>query len=209
MEKNLVIVGNGGFAHEIKLLVDRINKIDKKWNFCGFIDKEAGNDVVGNDDYILSAFKKLNVVIAIGSPVVRRKITEKYKINPNVVYPNLIDPSVILENKVRMGQGNIICAGSILTTDIMIGDFNIINLSCTIGHDTVIKNFVTINPGSNISGNVNLNNGVEIGTGTKMIQGITIGVNTVVGAGSVVIRDLTSDCTVAGVPARVIKEENK
>ena len=50
-------------------------------------------------------------------------------------FPNIIDPSVQMSERITMGKGNIICAGNILTVDIALGDFNIINLDCTVGHD--------------------------------------------------------------------------
>lgn len=206
---NIVIVGSSGFAKEIKWLIDRENQTSKKWRFLGFIDKESVNkEIIGDDSFILNYEQELNVVIAIANPNIRKRLVEKYKVNSNVKFPNLIDPSVIISGSINIGEGNIICANNILTIAIKIGDFNIINLSCTIGHETQIKNFVTINPGVNISGNVCLDNGVNVGTGAKIIQGKFIGENSVIGAGAVVIKDIGTNCTAVGVPAKVIKENN-
>lgn len=207
--ENIVIVGASGFAEEIKWLIDRENKLNEKWRFLGFIDKESNNkQIIGNDDFILNYEQELNVVIAIANPDIREKLVEKYRSNINVKFPNLIDPSVIMSDSVNIGEGNIICANNILTVAVNIGDFNIINLNCTIGHETKINNFVTINPGVNVSGNVCLNNGVNVGTGTKIIQGKSIGKNSIIGAGAVVTKSIAENCTAVGVPAKVIKEKN-
>ena len=47
---------------------------------------------------------------------------------------------------------------------------------------------------------------IIIGAGAKVLGGILIGSNSVVGANSVVISDVPSDCVVAGVPAKIIRE---
>ena len=206
--KNLVIVGDGGFAREVEWLVARINQVNSTWNLLGFIDKDENKPkVIGNDDYIVNNKNELYVSIAIGDPKIRRKLYNIYKSNSRIKFANLIDPSVLLSEQIKLGEGNIICAGTILTVDISIGCCNLINLDCTVGHDVMIHDFVTVNPSVNVSGNVVLASGSFIGTGTQIIQGITIGNNTVVGAGAVVNHDLPSDCTAVGVPARVIKEK--
>ena len=203
--KDLIIAGNSGLAHEFKWIIDRINEISPTWNFLGYIDINPAPDVVGDDDFLINYDKEVNVVIGIGSPQIRRNLYEKYKVNPNIIYPNIIDPSVQYSSSVEMGMGNVICAGSILTVDIVMGDFNIINLDCTVGHEAKLNDFIYVNPSVNISGNVTIGSNSNIGTGTNIIQGINIGPNVIVGAGTVVIRDIEGNHTVVGVPARIIK----
>jgi acetyltransferase-like isoleucine patch superfamily enzyme len=48
--------------------------------------------------------------------------------------------------------------------------------------------------------------GTSIGSGATLLGGITIGENAIVGAGSVVTRDVPSNTTVAGNPARILKQ---
>ncbi len=204
--KKLVIVGNGGFAREVEWLVKKINAIKPTWEFLGFIDNVINSEeVVGNDDYIVNHKDELYVAIAIGTSGIREKIYKEYKKNSHIHFANLIDPNVIYSNRISLGEGSIICAGTILTVDISIGNCSIINLDCTVGHDVVMGDFVTINPGVNISGNVDLGSRCNIGTGTQIIQGLKIGMDTVVGAGAVVNKDLPANCTAVGIPARIIK----
>ena len=47
--------------------------------------------------------------------------------------------------------------------------------------------------------------GASIGSGATILGGITVGANALVGAGSVVTRDVPPNTTVAGNPARVLK----
>ena len=51
-----------------------------------------------------------------------------------------------------------------------------------------------------------LSNNVVIGAGAKVLGAIEVGANTRVGAGSVVVRDVAADCTVVGIPGRVIHQ---
>ncbi|MBF4270094.1 serine acetyltransferase, partial [Vibrio anguillarum] len=46
---------------------------------------------------------------------------------------------------------------------------------------------------------------VIFSTGVKVLDPHTIGDNVVVGANSVVLKDIPSNCTVVGIPARIIK----
>lgn len=208
--KDLVIVGVGGFAKEVSWLVERINTKQSVWNFIGFIDNDVNQpNVIGNDDYVLQSGKELYVAIAIGFSEIRERLYTKYKENPNVKFANLIDPSVILSNRVMLGEGNIVCAGAIITVDVSIGNCNIINLDCTVGHDAIIEDCVTINPSVNVSGHTRICSGCNIGTGTQIIQGLTIGKDTIVGAGAVVNKNLPEYSKAVGVPARVITCDNK
>lgn len=204
--KNIVIVGNGGFARETKWIIDRIIRNNGQWNFCGYIDKETSKEnVLGDDEYLLNMCEELYVAIAIGNPKLRTQLYKKFRDNTYIRFPNLIDPSVDIADSVKLGEGNIICANNAFTVDISIGNFNIINLGCTVGHDVKIGDFNTINPGTNVSGNVEIDSLVDIGTGTKIIQGRKIGNGAVVGAGAVVIKDIPCNTMAVGVPA-VIKK---
>ncbi len=51
--------------------------------------------------------------------------------------------------------------------------------------------------------------GASIGSGSTILCGITIGESAVVGAGSVVTKDVPSNAVVAGVPAKVTRENSE
>ena len=190
--KKIVIIGKGGFAKEVKWVIDSINRVEKEWEFLGYIDKEKGaEEVLSDDSYIINTEENLFVTLAIGNPILRKNIYEKYKENKHLHFPNLIAPSVYVSDSIQLGEGNIICSSTIMTVDILIGNFN------------------TINPGSNISGNVILKDLIEVGTGSKIIQGKEINKGVVIGAGAVVIKDVPCDTTVVGVPAIAVKKKDR
>ena len=49
-----------------------------------------------------------------------------------------------------------------------------------------------------------LEDNVVVGAGAKILGNITIGAGSQIGAGSVVVKDIPSDCTVVGIPGRII-----
>ncbi|MDA0292284.1 MAG: serine O-acetyltransferase [Cyanobacteria bacterium] len=51
-----------------------------------------------------------------------------------------------------------------------------------------------------------LEENVVVGAGAKVLGAINVGTNTRIGAGSVLLRDVEQDCTVVGVPGRVIHQ---
>lgn len=213
--KDIVIIGSGGFAREVKWLIEECNAQQNVWNILGWISQEKSGTmisnlpVLGNDEWLLRYRRPVDVALSIGSGELREKIVAVYQKNENIHFPNIISPNVAISNTVKMGKGCIITARNVLTVDINIGDFFICNLSCTIGHDCIIGNYVTLFPGAHISGNVTLNDGVSIGTGASIIQGITIGENTFIGAGAAVVRDIPASCTAVGVPARPIEKRGE
>jgi len=54
-----------------------------------------------------------------------------------------------------------------------------------------------------------LGNGVVIGAGAKILGNIKIGDNVRIGAGSVVVKSVPPNCTVVGVPGRIVKRHEK
>lgn len=215
MRKKIYVVGSGGFGREVLWLIERINQVHPTWKIEGIIDDNIeqynkninGYRVLGGCDYFDDIEEEVFIVIAIGSPKVREKIVKKLEEYPNIRFAKIIDPTVILSEKVEIGEGTIICAGTIITVNINIGKHVIINLDCTIGHDSILEDYTTVLPSVNLSGNTITQKYSTLGTGAKIIQGISIGSNVMVGAGSVIIRDIPSNCTVVGNPGKIIKGE--
>lgn len=215
---DIVIIGAGGFERDVQWLLERINEQlnreagESFWNIFGYIDDgvEIGTEVngytvLGSSDYLINRITFLAVTCANGASKTMKKVIEKIKSNDNFSFPNLIDPSVHMSSRIKLGIGNIICVENILTVNIGVEDFFIINFDCTEGHDASLYSFVTLYPSVNISGNTYFGECVELGIRTQIIQGKTVGLGTIVGTESVVVRDLPEECTAVGSPCEPIK----
>ncbi|BBO82760.1 serine acetyltransferase [Desulfosarcina ovata subsp. sediminis] len=88
-------------------------------------------------------------------------------------------------------------------------------LSVVIHDRAVIGDYVIIGAGVSIGGTTKkydvpvIGNNCIIYNGAKVIGPINIGNNCVIGANAVVIDSVPDNCLVAGVPARIIKEDIK
>jgi sugar O-acyltransferase (sialic acid O-acetyltransferase NeuD family) len=84
-----------------------------------------------------------------------------------------------------------------------------VNTGSIIEHHNVVRSCAIIDPGVRTAGNVLIGECAHIHTGATIIPKIRIGDNAIVGAGSVVIRDVPGNVTVAGNPARIIREHQQ
>lgn len=196
--KGIVIIGAGGFGREVLEIIRDINKIKEEWTILGFVDDSPhfkdqvlnNYPVLGDSDWLLEYAKNKEIfaVIAIGDSSIREKLV--LKIGSIVQFANLIHPSAMITDTVKMGVGNIITAGCIVSVNIEIGNHVIINLHSTIGHDCVLDDYCSIMPGVNVSGTVHLEKGVFLGTGVKILQNKTIGAKTIIGAGLTIHKNM-------------------
>jgi len=82
----------------------------------------------------------------------------------------------------------------------------VIGETAIVGHYALIYQGVTLGGTGKESGkrHPTLGENVVVGAGAKVLGNLQIGDNVRIGAGSVVLRDVPSDCTVVGVPGRIV-----
>ena len=86
-----------------------------------------------------------------------------------------------------------------------------------IGETTIIGDNCTLYQGVTLGGtgkeqgkrHPTLEDGVMVSAGAKVLGSITIGANSKIGAGSVVLKSVPPNCTVVGVPGRVVRMKNQ
>lgn len=81
----------------------------------------------------------------------------------------------------------------------------VIHPKAVIGPNCLIFQQVTI--GSRDGGIPSIGGHVDIGAGAKIIGGITIGSHVRIGANAVVLDDVPEGCSVAGIPAKIIRRK--
>lgn len=85
-----------------------------------------------------------------------------------------------------------------------------------IGETTVIGDNVTLYQGVTLGGtgketgkrHPTIGDNVMVSAGAKIIGSFTVGENSKIGAGSVVLEEVPPNCTVVGVPGRIVKRDN-
>jgi serine O-acetyltransferase len=85
-------------------------------------------------------------------------------------------------------------------------------MGVVIGETAIVGNYALIYQGVTLGGtgkesgkrHPTLGENVVVGAGAKVLGNLSIGDNVRIGAGSVVLRDVPADCTVVGIPGRVV-----
>lgn len=87
----------------------------------------------------------------------------------------------------------------------------VIGETAEIGDDVTIYQAVTLGgTGKDIGKrHPTIGNNVVISSGAKVLGPFTVGDNSKIGAGSVVLKEVPPNCTVVGVPGRIVKQEGK
>ena len=207
-----VIAGAGGHG---RVVLD-ILLSGAEHEVVGFIDSDPnlsgrrmdGRPVLGD----LSCLPDLSdqrgvegVVVAIGDNDARRELADRIE-RTGLTLLNAIHPSANLAHNVTVGRNIVVAAGALVCAHCQIGDSVILNTGCIVDHESMIGTAAHVCPGARLAGRVTVESGAFVGVGATVIQNVRVGFDAIIGAGAVVIRDVPPMSTVAGVPAREIKE---
>ena len=210
--EDIAIYGAGGLGREIACLIKKINKEEARWNFIGFFDdgKEPHSwneygEVMGGIDVLNAWNRRLNVVIAIGTPGVIRKVADRI-LNENVSFPNLLwGLSLSDEDSLSMGKGNIVTGNTVFSCNVKVGDFNLFNGRVVLGHDVSVGSYNVFMPAVRVSGEVEIGDENLFGVGSIILQQLRIGTGVRLGAGSVLMRKPKDGSLYIGNPAKLFK----
>ena len=214
---DIILVGSGGCMRELVWQILESNRISDDWNIIGYVDENmvgknegitvAGLQIpyLGDDDFLLKKDEDIHVVLSVGSPLLRKKLAEKYKENSHIKFPNIILRNASVCDDLKTGMGCIVSMGAKISTNVTMGDFVFINMDGMVCHDGRLADYVSINPSAKLAGAVTVGENTEIGMGANVIQGVHVGCDVVVGAGCVIIEDTGDACTMVGVPGRRVR----
>lgn len=154
---------------------------------------------------LLDRDPELQFVAAIGDNRMRGRIVRAMEAG-GARFARLIHPAAIVSPRAKIGAGAVIMARAVVQPDAEVGTHAIVNTGAIIEHDSRLGDCAHAAPGSVLTGGVRAGEGVLVGAGAVILPKRTVGDWAAVGAGAVVTRDVPAHCTVAGVPAVVIKQ---
>ena len=127
-----------------------------------------------------------NALFRLGLPLIPRMISHLARFLTGIE----IHPGATIGKGVFIDHG----MGVVIGETAIIGDYALIYQGVTLGGTG--KELGKRHP--------TLGENVVVGAGAKVLGNLQIGNNVRIGAGSVVLRDVPSDCTVVGVPGRIV-----
>jgi sugar O-acyltransferase (sialic acid O-acetyltransferase NeuD family) len=202
-DKNLtpvIIIGAGGGA---KMVIDAVRD-SKEYVVVGLLDDNLvigteilGVPVVGRFNNVDSLLENsiYNFVIAFGVLENRKYRFELYLAlkEKGCSFPNIIHPKAIVEKSVKMGEGNVVLAGSNIGSSVILGNLNYINNNALISHDCKFIDNIHIAPSAVLASSIRINSHTLVGMNATLYYGIQIGESTTILNGLIINCDIEND----------------
>ncbi len=197
--ERIILIGSGGHAGSV---ADSILQ-SRQYEIAGYIEREdigekgsLGIPVLGTDSDLEAVFAAgihtaFVTIGYMGNGHVRERIYDRLK---QIGYriPAVIDPSAILADGARIGEGTFVGKRAVVNSNAQVGRMCIVNTGAIVEHDNEIGEFSHIAVGSVLCGGVKVGKRAFIGANAAVIQGVRIGDGAIVGAGATVRHDIKS-----------------
>jgi len=206
--KDLIIIGAGKFGREVYAWAKQAREHGVAWRIKGFLDNRK--QILAGYNYdapVLDAPENYTpraddvFVCAVGSPQTKKQYCQMLTTR-GAQFVNVIHPTVVIGENVKMGVGIILCPQVVVTCDVTIGNFVTVNMHSFLAHDVRVGDYCQIHGTVSVNGNVTLKEGVLLGSNSAVLPDATVEDYAIVGAGSVVFRFVGAGQTVFGNPAR-------
>lgn len=163
-----------------------------------------GNDETFMQDY----YQYINVplVITPDRPVIRERLFNIYS-NLGFKFKTLISPHAMVSPSASISEGCMIQTLCNISSEVKLGKCVRINTCANVMHDSYIGDFSIVAPNAVVLGRVNVGIKSYIGANSTLLPNLVVGNESIVGAGAVVTKNVLDKCAVAGVPAKILKED--
>ncbi len=210
--KTIFILGVG---HNTAVLVDLAE-------CCGY--QVAGlyhyNEEKNDDSYldipILGSYADLfeqdsllskNFALSMGDNAIRASLGAKLRAK-GAYMPNLLHPQAAVSKYAELGHGNIVCSNATIDPNTIIKNDCIISANSIICHNSQLDDACFIGAGCALGAYVHVKKAAFLGLNAVVVSGkvTSIGEYATIGAGAVVSKNVSEYDTVAGTPARSMKQ---
>ena len=207
--KRLIIVGGGGFGHEVASWAADCHAAASLPPASGYLDDEdrgplgRGVPHIGSvADYQPAEGDRL--LLAVGAPDTKRKLVDLLRPR-GALFATLIHPTAIIGSNCRHDEGVIICPLAMNTANTHMGSFATLLTFSGLGHDARVGAFSTVSSHVDLMGHATVGEGVFIGSGARVMPGVTVGDGARIGANVVAQRNVAAGMTLFTLPAKSLK----
>jgi len=208
---DVVIIGAGGFARELRLLLpDCLD--ESKYRFKGYLGKDqgAGPDEEARrltlaDPESYHPLPNDRFVLAIGGMDHRRRIVESM-VDRGGRFVSLIHPRALVASTATLGNGVVIYPFAVVSNEATLGDYAKLNYYASVGHNSSVGKYCLLAPYATVNGFSALEDEVYMSTHSTVAPVVIVGCGTKVSANSAVMNDVAPRSFVFGVPGKCVRQ---
>lgn len=216
--KNIVIVGAGGFALELLgyLESEQFSGSYSQYSVKGVVDDSLKSYEVFSRVVELSYLGSIRDYeieeddvfwIAIGSQPHRRKVV-RFLQERNASFFSFISSVSVVSKAAKLGAGVVIAPFCIVNANVSLGDFALMNSYSAIGHDSVVGDHAILYPYAAINGGCHVGDDLIMGTRATIFPGTRVGNNCTITTHSYVKSD-KGDNRFIHIKAKEVDLENR
>jgi len=135
--KSLLIVGAGEFGQLVKELAELQN-----YNRIDFLDDNSEFVIGKTADYLKFKDEYTDFIVAIGNPIVRKKLVEQMEVHFNLA--TIIHPTAVISKTAQIERGCVIEAHTVINIGAKVEKASFINAGAVVNHNSVVKDYCQV-----------------------------------------------------------------
>lgn len=209
--EQLIFIGASGCFREIALIIDDINRGQKRYELIGLLDDAPslqgqeldGVPVLGGLEEARN-FPDCRFVFGIGS--FRTRLERHVMLLKTGVsrerFETLIHPSAIVYPTARLAPGCIVYPRVTICHAAELREFTIVTFNAVVAPEVLVEEYAMITTNASVLARAHIGKAAFIGVNSVIGEGVRVGPGAVVVFGSTVFQNVAAGAFVQGNPAR-------